>query len=64
MSRTFIRYSLAFKQKVVSEIESGQLSIGEAQHLYDIRGHETIQKWIGKLGKIGSKYLLRTSRFD
>lgn len=51
MSRTVLRYSIAFQQKVVSEIESGELSIGDARRLYDIRGHETIQKWIHKLGK-------------
>ena len=51
MSRTVLRYSIAFQQKVVSEIESGELSIGDARCLYDIRGHETIQKWIRKLGK-------------
>ena len=49
--RKIIRYSHAFKQKVVSEIESGQLSIGQAQHLYDIKGGETIQKWLTSLGK-------------
>ena len=49
--RTVHRYSLAFRQKVVSEIEAGELSIGKAQRLYDIRGNETIQKWIRKLGK-------------
>jgi transposase-like protein len=51
MSRTVLRYSLAFQQKVVREIESGELSIGDARRLYDIRGCETIQKWIRKLGK-------------
>ena len=51
MSRTILRYSLAFQQKVVSEIESGKLNIGDARRLYDIRGHETIQKWIRKFGK-------------
>lgn len=51
MSRTVLRYSLAFQQKVVHEIESGELSIGDARRLYDIRGNETIQSWIGKLGK-------------
>jgi transposase-like protein len=45
------RYSSAFKQKVVSEIESGQLTIAQAQKLYDIKGGDTIQKWIKKLGK-------------
>jgi|SRR5215204_1121767 len=45
------RYSLAFRQKVVSEIESGKLSIHQAQRTYDINGNDTIRKWIRKLGK-------------
>ena len=45
------RYSSAFKLKVVTEIESGKFTIGEARRIYDINGHETIQKWINKLGK-------------
>ena len=45
-------YSLAFKQKVVSEIESGKLTREEARRLYDIGGGETINKWIRKLGKL------------
>lgn len=49
--RTFYRYSLAFKQKVVSEIEKGKLGISEAKRLYGIKGEETIQLWIKKLGK-------------
>ena len=49
--RVFHRYSLAFKQKVVSEIERGELKIGDAQRIYDIRGSDTIQSWIRKLGK-------------
>lgn len=49
--RKILRYSEAFKQKVVSEIENGKLTLSEAQRLYDIRGGETIQKWIKKLGK-------------
>ena len=49
--RVFHRYSLAFKQKVVSEIERGELKIGDAQKIYDIRGNDTIQSWIRKLGK-------------
>ena len=51
MSGQTIRYSSAFKLKVVSEIESGKYSIGEARRIYDINGGETIQKWIKKLGK-------------
>lgn len=45
------RYSLAFKQKVVSEIESGQLSIEDARRVYDITGNDTIRNWLKKLGK-------------
>ena len=51
MSRIIKRYSNAFQQKVVSEIESGELSIGDARRLYDITGNMTIQNWISKLGK-------------
>ena len=51
MSRIIKRYSIAFQQKVVGEIESGELSIGDARRLYDITGNETIQKWISKFGK-------------
>ena len=49
--RIFNRYSLGFKQKVVSEIEKGELTLGDAQKIYDIRGSDTIQNWIRKLGK-------------
>ncbi len=49
--KIFRRYSLAFKQKVVSEIENGKLTIPEAQNVYDIRGMRTIQEWMEKLGK-------------
>lgn len=45
------RYSLAFKQKVVSEIESGQLTIAEARKIYDIKSQPTIYAWLRKLGK-------------
>ena len=46
------RYSLSFKQKVVSEIESGKLSKAGAKRLYGIGGGTTIQKWIKQFGKL------------
>jgi transposase len=49
------RYSLAFKQQVVSEIESGKLSPSKARRIYDIGGAETIKLWIQQMGK---KHLL------
>ena len=45
------RYSLSFKRKVVSEIESGKLTIAEARRLYDISGGSTIQYWLRQFGK-------------
>jgi len=49
--RIVIRYSPVFKQKVVSEIESGKLTVAEARKIYDIKGAHTIQNWIKKFGK-------------
>ena len=49
--RNIIRYSLAFRQKVVSEIENGKLRLAEARRLYDIHGGQTVQEWMKKLGK-------------
>lgn len=49
--RVVRRYSFAFKQKVISEIETGKLTIYQAKKLYDISGNETIQKWIKSFGK-------------
>lgn len=51
MGRSFIRYSEAFKRKVVSELESGKFkSISEANRAYGIRGWPTISKWVRKYG--------------
>jgi transposase len=46
-----IRYSQAFKQKVISEIETGKITIADAKKIYDITGNGTIEKWIKKFGK-------------
>jgi transposase-like protein len=44
--KIILRYSLAFKLKVVSEIEQGKYSIEESRRLYDIGGKTTIQRWL------------------
>ncbi len=49
--RKVLRYSLAFQQKVVGEIESDGLSVYAACKKYGITGSATIQRWIRKLGK-------------
>ena len=45
-------YSIAFRQKVVSEIESGKLTKEAARRVYDIGGSTTINRWIRQLGKL------------
>ena len=39
-----LRYSEAFKQKVVKEIEEGQINIYRARSVYDIKGGNTVQQ--------------------
>lgn len=46
------QYSLAFKQKVISEIEGGKLTREGARKLYGIGGGSLINSWIKKFGKI------------
>lgn len=52
MGKTIMRYSEAFKLKIVNELETGKLScINEARTRYGIIGCGTIQYWIRKYGK-------------
>jgi transposase-like protein len=52
VSRPIKRYSIGFKQKVISEIEGGKLTKSEARRLYGITGGTTLQNWIKKFGKL------------
>ena len=52
MAKNIMRYSEAFKMKVISELESGEVSsMAEARRKYDIGGGSTIRNWIKKYGK-------------
>ena len=52
MKKTIMRYSEAFKLKIVNEVETGKLSnISEARSRYGITGCDTVQNWIRKYGK-------------
>ncbi len=52
VKRSTIRYSEAFKLKVVGELERGRFgSIGEVRRAYGIRGAETVSAWIRRFGK-------------
>lgn len=57
MSGKVIRYSEAFKQQVVSELEEGRYgSPSEASQAYGIKGHATVKRWVEQYGK---SHLLR-----
>lgn len=56
--RTIKRYSIGFKQKVVREIENEGTSVYEIRRRYNIKGAQTVQKWIRKFGK---EHLLSTT---
>lgn len=50
-TRTSKQYSLAVKQHVVTEIETGRLSVAEARRRFGIRGSETVYRWLRAFGK-------------
>ena len=49
----YTRYSEAFKSQVLTEIESGELSISQARSKYGIKGAGTIPLWARKSGRFG-----------
>ena len=50
--RSTIRYSEAFKLKVVRELEEGRFgSIREARLVYGVRGAATVTGWVRQFGK-------------
>ena len=52
MSRKVVkRYSTAFKQKVISEIEAGELTIEQARRRYSLGGRSTVYRWLKQYGK-------------
>lgn len=51
-SRTQIRYSMAFKQQVIADLESGRFgSIEAANEHYGIGGKATVRRWLKKYGR-------------
>ena len=52
MSTKYVRYSEAFKQQVVSELEAGRFgSLNEAANAYGIGGGTTVGRWVREYGK-------------
>ena len=50
--RTQKDYSLAFKLKVILEVERGELNISEAHRKYGIQGRSTVLVWLRKHGSL------------
>jgi transposase-like protein len=51
-AKKVVRYSEAFKQQVVSEVEEGRFgSPHEASKAYGIKGNATIYRWLREYGK-------------
>lgn len=46
-----LRYSDAFKLKVIKQIETGRLTITQASQLYEIHGATTLYRWLRQYGK-------------
>lgn len=51
------RYSEAFKKQVVREYEDG-VSAGSLRAKYGIKGRSTVNTWVKKYGREGSRYKL------
>jgi len=50
--RIEVRYSMAFKQQVVADLESGRFgTILAAREHYGIGGAETVRKWLQRFGR-------------
>jgi len=47
-----VRYSEAFKQQVIQELESGDLNIYQLTRKYGIKSFSTVQYWLRRRGKL------------
>lgn len=45
-------YSLAFKLKVIQEVEKGELTYKQAQKTYGVQGRSTVLVWLRKYGTL------------
>ncbi len=64
MTKTYKRYSEAFKRQVVSEYEAG-MSVNSLKKKYGIKGSETINLWIKKYAREGFRHeLIRIQTAD
>jgi transposase len=59
-----IRYSNAFKMQVVREVEDGENCAYGVQRKYNIRGTNTVMRWVRQFGSGKCGKILRVERPD
>lgn len=52
VKRTQKDYSMSFKLQVVSEVESGELTLTQAKLKYGVQGEHIIGRWLQKYGNL------------
>ena len=55
VNKTRKGYSLAFKLKVVAEVEKGEKTYKQAQKEYGIQGNSSVLRWLRKHGRLDWK---------
>ncbi len=61
----YVRYSEAFKQKVVSEVDSGRLTRNGAKQLYHIKAWTSVHQWCLRYSKyknLGARVEVRMAK--
>ncbi len=57
-----IRYSKGFKMQCVGEVEAGKLCAFEVQRKYQIRGTDTVMRWVRQFGNGKHGKIIRVER--
>ena len=59
-----VRYSQAFKMRAVREVENGQSSAHGLARKYDLKGHDTVMRWLRQFGRGQHGTILRVETPD
>ena len=59
-----IRYSKSFKMQLVREVESGKSNAWAVQRKYDIKGANTVMRWVRQFGSGKYGKLIRVEKAD
>jgi len=59
-----IRYSKSFKMQLVREVETGKSNAWAVQRKYDIKGANTVMRWVRQFGSGKYGKLIRVEKAD